>query len=796
LVTESALLPLVQKEHLINTQHSFCHSPQLSWGFSSVIKKIKDIVLDVVKSYPEINLIVLPEYSVPDECFDFLKNISDEKNIIIVGGSHYSTEKFKNLSPLFIPNNEIIFVEKDKISPFESELHFSAKEEIDACYHKKFIELQWGFNGSKYSIQVFICSDFLDSVPHINLANPGVIISPLCTPHINSFYGLSEYLIRLPVPKFVCFANTVTSPLSEFAMAGKSGIACSSNKGVSSYYQLSNVEEVLYSRLNLSNARLQKPTAIGSRLPVSKKAISSIACVRGNYCLTASCLPELQQRSVINPDLFRATGKKFRIFYLTCDHYSEIFDELNKCPSYSASALGNVDIIIRNINDGASKAWLYDFHQAAHRFKEKDWNYFSVNRFLKYEGVVVASGVNAIDTPPSPSDLTTIVKLVSGVEDILDNQDLDRFIENNWIIGDVEDCEKRKNIRVIVNIFLPEIAPTNDISERFEHEVIDKYLNNNSISGIYEGTSRGLQTNYVFELCCDVIELFGIVESLHANCKKKNIKITTKTNLISQRFSTDLYSNLLLTSVPYEISSTIDNYILKDLGIDLCQKLREKPLEFQTDFAKFYIKMNRFHGIVKKYYNAEQRIDRRNKYTAILDIIEDTKKLFSSYLIQPNNLLKASSGFQNLFIIFDTCLQQILINIREIHFNGNDLSLITHKNIPDRFKLKSTKKELKRLTFRERVDLLRGFLANGEFKESIPFNEDNFLGHESLQKMINYRNTLTHFKQEEVNKIDKDDWKEIIIWMLKVITNNENKLLQFIENIWTDPHRTGVRDVH
>ncbi|MDY6793056.1 MAG: M20/M25/M40 family metallo-hydrolase, partial [Thermodesulfobacteriota bacterium] len=38
LVTESALLPLIQKEHFLNTQHSFCHSPQLSWGFSSVIK--------------------------------------------------------------------------------------------------------------------------------------------------------------------------------------------------------------------------------------------------------------------------------------------------------------------------------------------------------------------------------------------------------------------------------------------------------------------------------------------------------------------------------------------------------------------------------------------------------------------------------------------------------------------------------------------------------------------------------------------------------------------------------------
>ncbi|MDY6827690.1 MAG: RHS repeat-associated core domain-containing protein, partial [Bacillota bacterium] len=37
LVTESALLPLIQKEHFLNTQHSFCHSPQLSWGFSSVI---------------------------------------------------------------------------------------------------------------------------------------------------------------------------------------------------------------------------------------------------------------------------------------------------------------------------------------------------------------------------------------------------------------------------------------------------------------------------------------------------------------------------------------------------------------------------------------------------------------------------------------------------------------------------------------------------------------------------------------------------------------------------------------
>ncbi|MDY6792519.1 MAG: FlgO family outer membrane protein, partial [Thermodesulfobacteriota bacterium] len=38
LVTESALLPLIQKEHFLNTQHSFCHSPQLSWGFSSVIR--------------------------------------------------------------------------------------------------------------------------------------------------------------------------------------------------------------------------------------------------------------------------------------------------------------------------------------------------------------------------------------------------------------------------------------------------------------------------------------------------------------------------------------------------------------------------------------------------------------------------------------------------------------------------------------------------------------------------------------------------------------------------------------
>ncbi|MDY6791726.1 MAG: hypothetical protein SWH54_10715, partial [Thermodesulfobacteriota bacterium] len=40
LVTESALLPLIQKEHFLNTQHSFCHSPQLSWGFSSVINGV------------------------------------------------------------------------------------------------------------------------------------------------------------------------------------------------------------------------------------------------------------------------------------------------------------------------------------------------------------------------------------------------------------------------------------------------------------------------------------------------------------------------------------------------------------------------------------------------------------------------------------------------------------------------------------------------------------------------------------------------------------------------------------
>jgi hypothetical protein len=52
LVTESALLPLIQKEHFLNTQHSFCHSPQLSWGFSSVIMvEESSFAKDKIKSF-------------------------------------------------------------------------------------------------------------------------------------------------------------------------------------------------------------------------------------------------------------------------------------------------------------------------------------------------------------------------------------------------------------------------------------------------------------------------------------------------------------------------------------------------------------------------------------------------------------------------------------------------------------------------------------------------------------------------------------------------------------------------
>jgi predicted amidohydrolase len=736
------------------------------------VKKIKDVVLSVVKSYSDLNIIVLPEYSVPDECCDFLREIAEKHRVIIIGGSHYSIEKFKNLCPVFIPGQETIYIVKDRISPYESEIYFDKSAILDDNYLNKTLELTWSFKNTDYVIQVFICSDYFDAALMVNTENAGVVISPLCTPHIDSFYGLSEYLIRLRVPKYVVFSNTTISPLSEISMAGTSGIVCSTEKGETTQYKLGSAEEVLYAKLNLSSARIHKPTTIGSLLPIARRSINSIACIKGQYCLSESCLPELKQRPIINPDLFRALGKKFRIYYLTCDYYGDIVDDMSTSPSYSASVLGTVDIIVRGVNDSANKAWLYDFHKVAYRFKEKDWNYFSVNRFFKYDSVDVSSGLTAVDTLPSHDDLIKLVKLVSGIQDAKESKDVIRFMDSNWLIGDVEDCEKRRNIRAIVNIFLPDIAPTNDIAARFENEIISRYLDNRTVTGIYGGASRGLHANYVFELCCDIMELFGIVESLHANCKNENIKITTKTNLISRKFSTDLYSSLLLPSVPYEISSTIDNFIMKDLGIDMCIRLRKKSGALQANIASFYIKMNRFHGIIKKYYEAESSNLRKNKYSAVLEIIDDAKKLFCSYLINPHNIIKAASGYQNLFLLYDTCLQQILLNIRDNYFEGNDSTLLETDKLPPELKPSSPKKEITRLSFRERANLVKGFLKLDQFRELIPFTED-FFRSDQLQLMIDYRNKLIHFKPDELNEIDSPIWQEIIIWMLQVITADE-----------------------
>ncbi|NTW87619.1 MAG: hypothetical protein HGB26_00495 [Desulfobulbaceae bacterium] len=742
------------------------------------IDKVIKITNMTIDKYKQVKLLIFPEYSVPCDSWSELSNISNTHNIVIIGGSDYITSKHQNICPIFIPNNNTIFLVKEKPSIFESDLLFS-NQISDANHHIGNLILKFTNNGKTYTIQTFICSDLLRGINDLDQINTGLIICTMCSPHTSSFYGLSEYLIRLDSPKFVLLSNATTNSSSMKSNGGRSGVCCSGDNNTTIKNTLDNSEGVIYTKLNLKNPRITNPTAIGSLLPISNTDISVLTKDGDDLVLQSDACSLNSERAVINPDLFRALGKKFRIFYLRCRNYAETLSELQKTSTYSASVLGNVDVIVKNINDASRRAMEYDLRQVANHFNDKSWNYFSVDKFLKYDGIIVSSGVNAIDMIPEDRDLFNLINLSKGIIGNINDDEIALYIKNKWIIGHTNDCEINENIRGLVNISLPDISPTGNIEERFENEVLIEYLDKQTVSGIYVGSSRGLQSVYVIEVCCNVCNLFSIVESLHAKSLKKSIRINTNSYLISKKLSQDLYSTLLVPTVPYDVSNIINTYIMKELGHDVCEAISLLPLDTQRFISKWYLRMNQQHGRVSGLFSEEQKTENKAKYKTILDIIKDTKFEFCKYLIHPSNIWKAGSSYNNLFGLLEACFQGIIEFVVNEYFSGDGALLLKSDKLSAKFKPNSPKSDINRLTFREKSNLIRGCLDVGIITCSIPFSEENFFQKNEVDIMVNYRNVFQHQKKEDIESIEIIVWSDLMLWMLTFINSEFVDFIKF-----------------
>ena len=210
----------------------------LSWNKDKLQKRKEKILslLDLVKAEDyrkDVNIIVLPEYSIHYEMMENLQDFANSKSVILIG-TYYDDRKYikkkgnknfrKNICSVILPNRKREeFVKLDK-TRFEADFIEDPEDN-----EKRVLRFYWQVNEHKLCLQIFVCSDFFN-LDEINRKQGGIIIVPACSLKIEEFKLYSRECIK-PHPEskvvrcvFVCNAVSLPEQQTELRIIGNSQI--------------------------------------------------------------------------------------------------------------------------------------------------------------------------------------------------------------------------------------------------------------------------------------------------------------------------------------------------------------------------------------------------------------------------------------------------------------------------------------------------------------------------------------------------------------------------------------------
>ncbi|HII01586.1 TPA: tetratricopeptide repeat protein [Methanosarcinaceae archaeon] len=188
-----------------------------AYGENSVVKLTVDdayhrkvmAVLDAVKG--EADIVVFPEFSIPFDYLEKIKEYADENGIMVVAGSHYVTERKlpeygklfcrefedgdlrKNISPVVIPSSRIVHNEKLLGAREERELYFDEGMKAGKVNH--IFRLRDNLN-----VGVVICYEYLNSALRQRLIPAcDIILVPQTNPSPGRFYDTAKGDLKNPM---------------------------------------------------------------------------------------------------------------------------------------------------------------------------------------------------------------------------------------------------------------------------------------------------------------------------------------------------------------------------------------------------------------------------------------------------------------------------------------------------------------------------------------------------------------------------------------------------------------------
>lgn len=554
----------------------------LTWDQNELEKRKGKIlsILNQVKDYrKDVNVIVLPEYSIHYEMMENLQDFANSQNVILIGtyyddrhtiehrGKNEENNDFrKNICSVILPNRTTEKVMKLNKTSFEGDF----LEEPEGN-ERIILRFYWQFNDHKLCLQIFICGDFLDNLEKIDREHGGVIIVPACSPETDDFKAVSKWSIRphreskVARCVFVCNAVSLPDQQTKLRIIGNSQIFGPYRGSLPVLG--TNIEGGIIATIRGQNI-ITKPSTIPSKFNIVIESPVSFWLQEKNgiYKIEEKESFFKREKWVINPTIFRSLGLSTYITVAKLKSYYSFRHDLKESVTKCFGIMGADDLVAISLAEEESDALMYiysgksDLASSLGRQVPMP-SYFKVNEYFKYKGYALPPSVN-ISNEVIEDYKEYLYQLGEGVNvEKIDEDTLDELKEKGLILGkeenvfNIEEGRSHNMGEFLIGVFLPArgimaVGPC-DI---FDIECVNKHLiENPNVKDIFfsntgAGGGHAINLHYIIRVIGDIWSIRDLILNyIHKPLAEKNIEFGTRVMPVSDYLSDLEYEALLET---------------------------------------------------------------------------------------------------------------------------------------------------------------------------------------------------------------------------------------------------------
>ncbi len=497
-------------------------------GLNMLRSKIVSILNKIVEisQNKKPNIIVFPEYSIPDSMIDYLKKFADDNSIIIVAGSSPINDvksKFfrKNICTVLIPHKEKYLIEKKVLSCIEAGyIEPGERNELD---------LSWEYNDKVYSIQINLSLDY--TTPQTDNSRKDIIIIPMCSENVEFFTNKVNQDIKKDISKFIILCNAVTLIQKQRTPLIRGRTSLYGKVGISSETESMNTRQ--HEDFTLSNMGWEEGVLL-TELNIENSSVSYINKFKLEYKEDAQLKLESEIRGIINPLLFEKLNRKLNFTFIITDNYWNARTLLKKPEyvNYTIYAIsGSIDLIIQHYEDPYLSKML---KENSPKFW-KETPYFTVNKIVRW---FMRNNLEPPLGEPTKTELEDITKLELDWMASVPREKRKEYVNKRYILGHWKfiDISRANTIHAFIAINLSKIQNDKAPFEEILKSLINKYP---YIFNVYEGEGKinDMELNYLIEIIDDPYWVFTLVNSIHQKCSQEEIKCRTMTSIVKENLS-------------------------------------------------------------------------------------------------------------------------------------------------------------------------------------------------------------------------------------------------------------------